>query len=176
MNPKARAMILTTAAALVVSVPLSAAQSSAAKPSTAKPATAKPATARVITLKATDDMKYDVTSITARPGEALLVKVVSVGKIPKFAMAHNFVLLTKGANAKAFADQAMQAKATNHIPPALKKQVVASTGLAGPGETVQVAFKAPTAPGKYEFICSFPGHYAAGMKGVLIVSAKPGKS
>src|SRR5688500_15035657 len=117
MNPKARALILAAAAALAVSVPLSAAQPSAAKPSTAKPSTAKSAPARVITLKATDDMKYDVTSITAKPGEALLVQVVSIGKIPKFAMAHNFVLLTKAANVKAFADQAMQAKATDYIPP-----------------------------------------------------------
>jgi len=155
MNLKVRSIVVGTAAALAVCIPLAAAQ---------------PAPARVITLKSTDDMKFDITSITAKPGEALLVKVVNVGKIPKFAMAHNFVLLKQGANSKAFADQAMKAQATAYIPAALKAQVLASTGLAGPGETVEVTFKAPTAPGKYEFICSFPGHYAAGMKGVLIVS------
>jgi azurin len=85
-------------------------------------------------------------------------------------MAHNFVLLKKGTDAKAFADQAMKAQATGYIAAALKAQVLASTGLAGPGETVQVTFKVPTAPGKYEFICSFPGHFAAGMKGTLIVA------
>ena len=155
MNLKVRSIVVGTAAALAVCMPLAAAQ---------------PARARVITLKSTDDMKFDITSITAKPGEALLVKVVNVGKIPKFAMAHNFVLLKQGANSKAFADQAMKAQATAYIPAALKAQVLASTGLAGPGETVEVTFKAPTAPGKYEFICTFPGHYAAGMKGVLIVS------
>jgi azurin len=155
MKLRAGATSLAVAAALAAWMPLSAA-----------------APARVVTLKGTDDMKYDITSITAKPGEQLLVKLVNVGKIPKFAMAHNFVLLQKGANSKAFADAAMKAQATAYIPAALKGQVLASTGLAGPGETVQVTFTAPTAPGKYEFICSFPGHYAAGMKGVLVVSGK----
>jgi uncharacterized cupredoxin-like copper-binding protein len=32
-----------------------------------------------------------------------------------------------------------------------------------------VTFTAPTTPGRYEFVCSFPGHYQVGMRGVLIV-------
>ena len=36
------------------------------------------------------------------------------------------------------------------------------------GETVDVSFKAPAA-GTYPYICSFPGHLAAGMKGSLVV-------
>jgi azurin len=130
----------------------------------------KSAAARVVALKAGDDMKFSSISIAAKPGEPLQITLTSTGKIPKFAMAHNFVLLKKGTNAKAFADQAMKAQATGYIPAALKTQVLASTGLAGPGETVQVTFKVPTTPGKYEFICSFPGHFAAGMKGTLIVA------
>ncbi|HXE80040.1 MAG TPA: plastocyanin/azurin family copper-binding protein [Vicinamibacterales bacterium] len=125
---------------------------------------------RTIVMKGGDDMKYDVVSITAKPGETLRVQLVSTGKIPKFAMAHNFVLLKAGTDAKAFADKAMQATpASSYIPAALKGQVLAFTQLAGPGETVEVTFTAPSAPGKYEYICTFPGHYAAGMKGVLIV-------
>ena len=51
----------------------------------------------------------------------------------------------------------------------MKASVLAMTGLAGPGETVQVTFKAPAKPGKYPFVCSFPGHYLSGMKGELTV-------
>jgi azurin len=152
------ARILTLAAAVAVAV-------------TASVSAKGPAAGRLITIKAGDDMKFDVVSINARPGEGLVVKVTTTGKLPKFVMAHNFVLLKKGTDAKAFADQAMKAQATAYIPPALKTQVLAATDLAGPGETVQVAFKAPTAPGRYEFICSFPGHFAAGMKGVLVVTS-----
>ncbi|HEU5090712.1 MAG TPA: plastocyanin/azurin family copper-binding protein, partial [Roseiflexaceae bacterium] len=32
----------------------------------------------------------------------------------------------------------------------------------------EVTFKAP-APGTYTFLCTYPGHYAAGMKGTLTV-------
>jgi azurin len=131
------------------------------------PAAAAP---RIVVLKGGDDMKYDVVALAAKPGETLRVQVVTTGKIPKFAMAHNFVLLKAGTDAKAFADKAMQSKPElSYIPPALKGQVIAFTQLAGPGETVEVTFTAPSAPGKYEYICTFPGHYAAGMKGVLTV-------
>jgi hypothetical protein len=59
--------------------------------------------------------------------------------------------------------------ATGYIPAQFKAKILASTGLVGPGETVDVTFKAPAAPGQYTYLCSFPGHFIAGMKGVLTV-------
>jgi azurin len=47
--------------------------------------------------------------------------------------------------------------------------MTAPNGLVGPSETVDVTFKAPTAPGQYTYLCGFPGHFVAGMKGVLTV-------
>jgi uncharacterized cupredoxin-like copper-binding protein len=41
--------------------------------------------------------------------------------------------------------------------------------LAGPGDTVQVTFTVPSKPGRYPFICTFVGHYQAGMTGTLVV-------
>ena len=32
-----------------------------------------------------------------------------------------------------------------------------------------IEFTAPAKPGSYTFFCTFPGHFAAGMKGVLVV-------
>jgi azurin len=124
---------------------------------------------RVITITGTDAMKFSVTAIDAKPGEALTVKVVSQGALPKVAMAHNFVLLAAKTDATAFSTAAASARATDFIPPALKAQVLASTKLAGGGETVEVTFNAPKEPGVYTFICSFPGHFIAGMKGTLTV-------
>ena len=40
-----------------------------------------------------------------------------------------------------------------------------------PGERVQVTFTVPETPGDYPFLCTFAGHYQAGMKGTLIVRA-----
>lgn len=124
---------------------------------------------RVIDMTGNDQMKFSVVSIAAKPGETLRIRLKSVGTLPKIAMAHNFVLLAKGTDATAFAAAAASAYSTAYIPPALKAKVLASTAMAGPGETVEVTFKVPAAPGSYAYLCSFPGHFLAGMKGVLVV-------
>ena len=64
---------------------------------------------------------------------------------------------------------AAMARDTAYIPASLKAQVLANTALAGPGETVEVTFTAPKAPGKYQYLCSFAGHFQAGMTGWLVV-------
>ena len=51
----------------------------------------------------------------------------------------------------------------------MKDQVLAASAMAGPGETVEVTFKVPTAPGTYPYLCTFPGHFAAGMRGTIVV-------
>ena len=124
---------------------------------------------RVVEIEGNDMMKFSLASIAAKPGEQLTVRLKVVGKMPKMAMAHNFVLLTAAANAATFANAAVMASATGYIPAARKGEVLASTALAGAGETVEVTFRAPTAPGTYTFLCSFPGHFAAGMRGTLVI-------
>jgi azurin len=124
---------------------------------------------RLVEITGNDQMKYNVMAITAKPGELLHVRLKSVGTLPKIAMAHNFVLLAKGADPVAFTNASATASTTGYIPAQFKAKVLASSALVGPGETVEVTFKAPTAPGKYTYLCSFPGHFVAGMKGVLTV-------
>jgi azurin len=121
-----------------------------------------------VEITADDTMKYSVTAISAAPGEAIHIKLTNKGTMPKMAAAHNFVLLAKGTDLNAFTTAAVMAGQTDYVPEKLKAQVLASTKLAGPGETVETDFKAPTAPGTYTFICSFPGHFAT-MKGTLTV-------
>jgi len=129
----------------------------------------KPAPApRTVVITATDQMKYDVVSIPATHGETLRIRLKAVGTMPKLAMSHNVVLLKAGTNAQAFADKAISARATAFIPAELKAQVIASTSLIADGEATEVTFTVPAA-GRYDFLCTFPGHFAVGMKGVLIV-------
>jgi azurin len=124
---------------------------------------------RTITVVGTDDMKYSVTTITAKPRETIQIRLTSKGKIPKVAMAHNVVLLKIGTNIdKLLADGAAH-RATDFIAPASMGAVIAKTAMAGPGETVQVTVKVPEKPGRYPYICTFSGHYQAGMKGTLVV-------
>jgi azurin len=143
----------------------------AAPPSATGPAAAPaPAAAgRAIEITANDTMKFSVTEIAAKPGEPLTVTLVNVGTTPKFSMGHNWVLLTPGTDAQAFVVAAADAVTTDYVPAAEKAKIVASTRLLGPKERDAVTFTAPTTPGRYEFVCSFPGHFQVGMRGVLIV-------
>jgi azurin len=160
-------------AAAIVSTPLLFASTFA---QTAKPApdaqAKKPAAAggvRTVDIVGTDQMKYDVTTIPAKRGEQLRIRLMSKGTMPKIAMAHNFVLLKLGTNALKFVTAGAQSRDTDFIGADVKDQVIAHTPLAGAGETVETTFKVPNAAGQYPFVCTFPGHFQAGMQGNLVV-------
>ena len=84
-------------------------------------------------------------------------------------MVHNFVLLKAGTDVAAFDAAALMSKDTNYIPAALGEQILAKIDLLGPRKSGEVTFKAPTTPGDYPFLCTFPAHYQTGMKGFLTV-------
>jgi azurin len=132
------------------------------------PVAAAPAVA-TFEFTANDTMKFNVTRVEANAGQDVKVIMTNMGNIPKAAMAHNWVLLKKGADPKAFADAASVAGTTDYIPAALADQIIAHTKLLGPKQSDEVDFKAPTEPGEYHFLCSFPAHYLSGMTGVLVV-------
>ncbi len=133
------------------------------------PAAAKPATGRAIAITANDTMKFNITEIHAKPGEALAVTLTNEGTVPKFSMGHNWVLLAAGTDLNAFAGEAATAAATEYVPASFKDHVLAATKLLGPKESSTALFYAPTKPGRYPFLCAFPGHMQVGMKGELIV-------
>lgn len=135
------------------------------------PATVAAANGKVRTVEivGTDDMKYSVTTITATRGEQLRIRLISKGTLPKIAMAHNVVVLKLGTNEMKFVTSGATNRATDFIAPAMKDQVLAATAFAGPGETVEVSFKVPTVAGNYPYLCTFSGHFQAGMKGMLVV-------
>jgi len=150
---------------LLALLPLAALASPIAAP-------AQPLTARTIEIRVGDNMRFTPARIDARPGEQVRVVLKDVGTMPKTAMSHNFVLLRKGADPKAFADKSASARDTSYIGPALKGEVLASTPLVGPGETAEVTFTAPQQAGEYTFLCSFPGHFAVGMRGTFVVAPR----
>jgi azurin len=132
-------------------------------------AAAVPAGPREIEITGGDTMKYNLATIEAKPGEDLKVILTNIGTQPKEVMGHDWVLLKAGVDASAFAVAALNAKDTGYIPAALADQIIAKIDLLGPRKSGDVEFKAPTAPGDYVFLCTFPAHFQAGMKGVLTV-------
>lgn len=127
-----------------------------------------PAAPREIDLTANDTMHYDTTALTAAPGEALKVVLTNVGVTPLAAMGHNWVLLKAGSDYTAFAQAASQAKDTGYIPASLQDEIIAKIDVLGPRKSGEVDFTAPTTPGDYPFLCTFPAHFIF-MHGILTV-------
>lgn len=158
-------LFLATAAALTLA--------GCGKSDNAAPAatTAAPAAAggRTVEITANDAMKYSVAEIRVRPGEKFRVVLTNIGRMPKQAMAHNWVLLRPMDDAAAMAFAAAAAGKMPDYLPDDRAAVLAHTKLLGGGESDTIEVTAPAAPGEYPFLCTFPGH-AALMKGKLIVA------
>lgn len=126
---------------------------------------------RTIKIRAGVDnaMKFDVSTITVAPGEVIRIVMSNHMTLPKNVMGHNWVLLAAGTDPLAFAAAAAPEVASDYIPAKMKDKVLAVVGLLGPNETGETTFTAPTVPGEYPFLCSFPAHCVTGMKGTLVV-------
>ncbi len=146
----------------------SAAAAPAGAPAAATAAPAAPAVA-VIELTANDSMKFSQTSFEVKAGQDVKLTFTNMGTMPKQAMGHNVVILKKGVDAKEFANAAMTAAATDYVPADKADQIIAHTKLLGPKQSDEITFKAPTEPGEYTFLCTFPAHYLTGMHGTIVV-------
>jgi azurin len=156
----------------IISTPLVGLPTLAQTPAPAADAQAKKAAAggvRTVELVGTEQMKYDVTTIPAKRGEQLRIRLTAKGTMPKIVMAHNVVVLKLGTSALKFVTAGATSRETEFIANEMKDQVLAKTALAGAGETVDVTFKVPNVAGEYPFVCTFPGHFQAGMAGNLAV-------
>lgn len=124
---------------------------------------------RTITVKGTDNMKFDVTLIEAEPGETIRITLETVSDMPKQAMAHNIAIVDLGVDLDEFAMASIQARDNEYIAPDFEDRVIANTEMIGGGGTSTIEFTVPETPGDYDYLCTFPGHYQGGMVGVLRV-------
>lgn len=123
-----------------------------------------------VVITGNDTMQFDVKNFNVKAGEKVKLTLKNVGQVPKIAMGHNLVVLKKGITAIAFGQKALGAgaNATNALPDSLKGEVIAATKLLGPGESETIEFTAPKEAGSYEYVCTFPGHFAL-MRGTMSV-------
>ncbi|KXU34487.1 hypothetical protein AXK11_08330 [Cephaloticoccus primus] len=135
----------------------------------AKAAAAAPAQgADGILLTGNDAMKYNLNSISLKVGEQSKITLRNIGTMPKVAMGHNLVILKPGTDVDAFSVAAAAAQDNDYIPAALEGQILYHTKMLGPKESATLDVKFDTA-GEYPFLCTFPAHYAVGMKGTISV-------
>lgn len=117
-----------------------------------------------------NEFKYDTEEIKVKPGQK--VKIVLENGADQESVKHNFLQLDTNDDdeAKKVADAALKASDNDYVPKEgeAADHLIAASGLAGPGETVEVSFTAPEEAGKYKYICTFPGHFPQ-MQGTLIV-------
>ncbi len=124
----------------------------------------------VVEIEGLDSLRFTVTEITAKPGEKITVKLLNNSSFPANVMSHNFVLLKKSTDPAAFNEAVFGESQQGSIPESMTDQVIADTGLVAGGESKSVTFRVPNEPGDYIYICTFPGHFSAGMKGTLTVN------
>jgi azurin len=111
-----------------------------------------------------NQMAFDKKALTVMTGA--VVHLTLKNNATMETLPHNWVLVRTGTEAKVAADGLDKAPDAGYVVEG--DNVLAHTPLAPPGKSVEVTFTAP-APGKYPYICTFPGHYIM-MKGVLTVT------
>lgn len=125
------------------------------------------ADARLVELGVIPDlMRYDQEELTVSAGEKIKLVFSNPDHMP-----HNLLFLAAGTLDKvgALADRMIadpEAAAKEYVPDS--PDVWAFTPVINPDETYELYFTAPSVPGRYPFVCTFPGHWRM-MNGILVV-------
>ena len=118
-----------------------------------------------VILNSNDQMKFDKKIIRVNSNQTVTLTLNHNGRFPAISMGHNFVLIKKDVDVNEYGLRAAGARDSDYIPEGNNE--IAYTKMLGGGESDTITFEAPE-PGKYVFICSFPGHYQL-MMGEFIV-------
>jgi azurin len=119
---------------------------------------------RITALQA--QMKFDITRFSAAAGQQVEIVFVNADEMP-----HNLIVTAQGAlETVSLKAEAMAAGpdgfAKNFVPDTT--DVLFATRLIKQNETTRLRFTAPSTPGSYPFVCTFPGHWRT-MNGVMEV-------
>jgi glucose/arabinose dehydrogenase/azurin len=122
---------------------------------------------RVFAIKAVrEQMRYDTTRIVVEAGQPFEIIFENIDMMP-----HNLVIVQPGAREEIglMADAmspGLDRQGRAYVPRSPK--VVAATRMLEPGEQETLQLTAPTEPGAYEYVCTYPEHWSV-MFGQLLV-------
>ena len=111
-----------------------------------------------------EKMRYDISEFEVKAGKKLKITFAN----PDF-MPHNLVFVQpESANEVAMAALQLGAQGfeKGFVPDSDK--VIAATALIDHGKEAELEFTAPSKPGDYQFVCTFPGHHIL-MRGIMKV-------
>ena len=113
-----------------------------------------------VKITANDAMKYNKKEMTvSKKCTDVKVTFENVGKLPRVAMGHDWVL-APAKDMASIASAGLKAGLDNDYQPKNDKRIVAATKVLGPGGSATVTFKLKALKKgvKYNFFCTFPGH------------------
>jgi plastocyanin len=111
-----------------------------------------------------ENLAYEPATGTATAGSQVSVTFTNNST----AQQHNWVLVNGGDDVAAQVAEAGINVGPPEYLPAGDPNVLASTKMLQPGANESITFTAPAA-GTYTFLCTYPAHFAGGMKGTLTV-------
>src|SRR5687767_4177755 len=107
-----------------------------------------------ISIKAVMNLQYDVVRFSVKPGSTVRLTLTNVSD-----MGHN-LLITKPGSRSNVVDTALKlaekGPEMDYIP--VIDEVLWSIPVVSPGQTKSVSFTAPSQPGVYPYVCTYPGH------------------
>lgn len=140
------------------------APAAAVKHLTVQPASWKTGPDRTISLTTRPGLKFDVEAVTVKAGSKIKLTFINNDD-----MLHNVVVTQPGAATEVgqlAIKLGINGERMNYVPNTPK--VLYHTFLLQPNKTESIYFNAPTKPGLYEYLCSYPGHYMI-MRGIMKV-------
>ena len=121
---------------------------------------------RPLRIEADKNLTYSLKTLTVRAGEPIRLTFANPDVVP-----HNWVLARVGSLARVgdLANKLIAepgAALRQYVP--RSEDVLAYTDVVDPGAEFAISFRAPSEPGRYPYLCTFPGHWMV-MNGELVV-------
>ena len=144
--------------------PTGRAATAKAKRQTTMPASWNGKADQTVSLQGVEGLKYSIATFEVKPGARVRLDFANASD-----MLHNVVIVKPGS-ATRVADAALtlglDGTRLHFVPPS--GDVLFNTALLEPQKSESIYFEAPSAPGDYTFLCTFPGH-AVTMQGTMRV-------
>ncbi|MEO8563507.1 MAG: plastocyanin/azurin family copper-binding protein [bacterium] len=158
VKPSSSAPAASVAPAAMSSAPAAGASRSGAalaKRQTTMPASWGGKVDQTVSVAGEDGLKFSVSSFDVKSGAHVKLDFANSSD-----MLHNLVIVKPGTGTKVGEEAlklGLDGARMNYVP--RSSDVLFHTALLEPTKSESIYFEAPSAPGEYTYICSFPGHW-----------------
>jgi azurin len=118
---------------------------------------------------AENNLMFNPKSLTVHAGQDVTLTFKNTATADS-GLSHSLAVLMPGKADEVSAAGASAGASKGYLAdsPDVKKDVIAHTHLVKPGQSETIHFTAPSTPGDYPFICTYPSHFPS-MQGTLKV-------